>query len=191
MRKLLLAALVVPTVFLSTAALSQSDDGSKDNLGTADNTATVSVVFGRFGFSSNPDTSPSSCKVEMQLNQATFVKHIDELKAIGLLNSELTQTTVNLMPNTLSMAFAMEIVPVATKEIFERNQDINRCQFFQKVTITDDYGNDKSVLMFSYWFTRELYKKINWDNFPAQNMPKVAPKFQFSREFALMTMGER
>ena len=189
MRKLLLA-LVMPIVFLSTVELAQSDDRSKDNLDTADNAVTVNVVFGRFGFLSNPDVSPTSCKVEMQLNQATFIEHIEELKALGLLNSDITRTAVNLMPNTLSMAFAMQMVPAATKEIFERNNNVNRCEFFQKVTTIDDYGNDKSIMMFSYWFTREVYKKINWDNFPAQNMPKVAPKFQFSQEFMVMTIRE-
>jgi hypothetical protein len=60
----------------------------------------------------------------------------------------------------------------------------------QTVTIIDDYGNDKTVHAASYTFTRALFKKINWDNFSAINMMKIAPGFEFDPEFKAVSSEE-
>ncbi len=98
---------------------------------------------------------------------------------------------INSKPNMLSMAFVLEMLPVATKEIYDNNKDVDRCEFSQSLSSVDDYGNDKEILMLTYEFTRALYKKINWDNFQAQNMMKVAPKFHMSSEFGVGLMREQ
>lgn len=82
------------------------------------------------------------------------------------------------------------MLPVATKPVYEENANADKCSFEQTVTILDDYGNNKTVRAFSYNFTRAIYRKINWDNFPAQNMIKVAPGFRINLEFQAIVSGE-
>jgi hypothetical protein len=133
----------------------------------------------------------SSCSVELTLNQKTFIENIDDLKQMHLMNREIAQTMINSKPDFLSMAFVFQMLPVATKEIYDENKNVDRCQFSQSLSSTDDYGNDKKILMLTYEFTRALFKKINWDNFRAQSMMKVAPKFHINSEFGAIVVRER
>jgi hypothetical protein len=166
------------------------DDSSSEGTKT-DNSVNVNTVFGRYGFSSSPHVTASLCNVELTLNQKAFVENIDELKQMHLMNNEISQTMINSKPSFLSMAFAFQLLPVATKEIYDENKDVDRCQFSQSLSSTDDYGNDKKILMLTYEFTRALFKKINWDNFQAQGMMKVAPKFRINPEFGAIVVKER
>ena len=166
------------------------DDNSSEGTKT-DDSVNVNTVFGRYGFSSSPHVTASSCSVELTLNQKTFIENIDDLKQMHLMNREISQTMINSKPNFLSMAFAFEMLPVATKEIYDENKNVDRCQFSQSLSSTDDYGNDKKILMLTYEFTRALFKKINWDNFQAQSMMKVAPKFHINSEFGAIVVRER
>jgi hypothetical protein len=163
-----------------------SSEGAK-----TDNSVTVSTVFGRYGFSSSPHLTASSCSVELELNQKTFIDNIDELKQMRLMNREISQTMMNSKPNFLSMAFGVEMLPVATKELYDNNKDADRCEFLLSLSSIDDYGNDKRILMLSYEFTSALFRKINWDNFQAQSMMKVAPKFRINPEFGANIVRER
>jgi hypothetical protein len=129
--------------------------------------------------------------VAMKVDQKVLIAHIDQLKAIGLLSKDLTQTIINMEPNIISMAFAIQMLPVATKEVYEINKNANNCDFIQSIILTDDYGNDKQMKMFSYHFTRAIYDKVNWDNFESQKMFKIAPKFAFSPEFMALVSKER
>jgi hypothetical protein len=166
------------------------DDNSSEGT-KPDNSVNVNAVFGRYGFSSSPHVTGSSCSVELRLNQKTFIENLDEPKQIGLMNREISQTMINSKPNFLSMAFAVEMLPVATKEIYDENKNVDRCEFSQSLSSTDDYGNEKKILMLTYEFTRALYRKINWDNFQAQGMMKVAPKFHLNPEFGGDLVKER
>jgi hypothetical protein len=156
-----------------------------------DNSVDVNAVFGRYGFSSLPHVTGSSCSVELSLNQKTFIENFDELKQIGLMNRDISQTMINSKPDFLSMGFVVQMLPVATKEIYDDNKNVDRCKFSQSLSSVDDYGNDKKILMLTYEFTRALYKKINWDSFQAQAMMKVAPKFHLGPEFGANLMKER
>lgn len=153
--------------------------------------STINAVFGRFGFHSDPKVSSAGCSVHMNLDQKEFLAHFHEIQKIGLMNDMLDSSKVNTEPNTLSMGFLFVMLPTATKDIYEENVDADKCSFSQTMTILDDYGNDKTILALSYTFTRAIYKKINWDNFPNQNMMKVAPGFRFSPEFQTMISVEQ
>jgi hypothetical protein len=190
MRISLLVALLA-LAFAYTPAISGENEAANDTAATDSGKVSVNDVFGRYGFSSAPHVTSSVCNVEMGLNQQKFLDNIGELQKLGVLNPDLTQTTINLKPNSLSLAFALQSIPVATKEVYDNNKDADRCEFSQSMVIVDEYGNNKKLLMFSYHFTRAIYQKINWDNFLSQNMLKVAPKFHFSSEFQSVVVKER
>jgi hypothetical protein len=170
-------------VFLSSIA-SRAEDNQ-------DQQSTVNMVFGRFGFHIDPKVSGTKCIVHMNLNQKIFLDNFQTIKKLGLLNENLDNSAVFKEPNTLSMAFLFQMIPPATKSVYDENATANNCSFEQTITILDDYGNDKTVPALSYTFTRAIYSKINWDNFPNQNMVKVAPGFRFTPEFQSMVSGEQ
>ena len=81
------------------------------------------------------------------------------------------------------------LVPT-TRAAFDDNTDVDKCSFEEILTTLDDYGNDKEVRTLSYNFTRSLFSKIIWAQFPDQNMMKVAPGFRFTPEFQSMVSSE-
>jgi len=151
----------------------------------------INAVFGRFGFHTAPNVSPTKCIVKMDLNQKTFLDNFELIKKFGLLNETLDNSQIYKRPNSLSMAFMFQMLPVATKTLYEENSNADKCEFEQTITILDDYGNEKALLALSYTFTRAVHSKINWDNFPNQNIMKVAPKFRFTTIFQSMVSSER
>lgn len=86
------------------------------------NRANANDVFGSFGFHSSTDAARSSCTVKMVLKKGAFIDKVPQLQALGLLNKELTQTKINSMPNSLAMAFAVQITPVVIKNFMKHTR---------------------------------------------------------------------
>jgi hypothetical protein len=89
--------------------------------------STVNMVFGRYGFHSDPKLSATECNVHMNLDQKTFLDNFKEIQRIGLLNETLGSSTVFTAPNTLSMAFLFQMIPAATKDVYEENAGADKC----------------------------------------------------------------
>jgi hypothetical protein len=183
----MLASTLYVVIVLAFSGPAFGEDGAGPDVS---NPVDVNAVFGRYGFSITPHATGSSCSVTMTLAEKTFVDSIPELKQIGLLNNELTQTAINSKPNMISMAFVIEMLPVATREVYDSNKNVDICEFSQSLLAVDDYGNDKKIPMLTYEFSRSLYKKVNWDKFQAQNLMKIAPKFHSAPEFAQVLLKE-
>ncbi len=158
-------AILALALLSATAAL--ADDATKDSANSSDTPNAVNALFGRYGFLSSANITSSSCKIDMQIDQAVFLAHIDELKALGFLNKDLTQTATNMLPNTITMVFTNEVLTVATKEIYDDNKNADRCDFVQSEIVTDDYGNNAKIML------------------------KVAPNFRFTPNFEALIMREQ
>lgn len=151
----------------------------------------LNSVFENFGFHSDPPKiAGAKCSVSMNVVQKTVLDKFPMLQKLGLFNQALGESETFKRPNTLSLAFIIQMLPVATKAAYESNSDIDKCSFKQTITVLDDYGNDETLPVATYGFTRAIYKKINWENFPAQNIMKVAVGFSFSPEFQARVSDE-
>lgn len=151
----------------------------------------ISDAFGRFGYTT--DRVPgNACGIVMSLDREAFIRAVPLLKAMELLNPEyVTQTRLNTEPTTLATGFAIQMAPLVVKELYDKSKGITNCSFQQVIKIQDDYGNDKTEVLFSFDFSQDLYKKINWDKFTAQNIIKVAPKFAFGIPAMLQIKKEK
>lgn len=151
----------------------------------------VVAAFGRFGYSEKREISAGSCKVFMTLDQRKFLESVPVLQKLGILNSELSQASINLKPMTLSMAFAVQLSPIATHNVYQTDASVDQCSFIQLISYTDDYGHTKTDPAYSYKFTRSLDRRINWKQFQSQNMAKVAIGFKFSPKFQQQVSSEQ
>ncbi len=95
------------------------------------------------------------------------------------------------MPRSITFAFGIQMAPAIVQAVYDGNADVNSCAFNQFIDGVDDYGNTKRTMMFSFHFTRALFKKVNWDGFEAQNLPKIAPQFRFGSAFMQAVEEER
>lgn len=129
-------------------------DAQNKNANDQASQSMVSAIFARYGFHLDPKVSTTECNVLMNLDQKTFLDKFQEIQKLGLLNETLNSSDVFTEPNTMSLAFLFQMIPAATKEVYDENADADKCSFEQTMTILDDYGNNKTVRALSYNFTR-------------------------------------
>ena len=143
------------------------------------------------GVSVTPNLDPRKCAVSMDLDQNKYLDVIPTLQKRGTLNKDLSQTYINTHPFTLSMAWLMQVAAPITKVVYEDNSVIDKCSFSANVAYPDDYGSMHKKLAFTFNFTRALFKRIDWDHFVIQNLPKVAPQFRFTDWMMTEVEGEK
>ena len=95
----------------------------------------VNIAFGRYGFHSDPKVSTTGCNVLMNLDQKTFLDTFQEIHEHGHMNEPLDRSKVNIEPNTLSLAFLSQMLPAATKTVYQENPNADNCYFEQTITI--------------------------------------------------------
>jgi hypothetical protein len=171
---LLIAASIIPAL--------AEDDAEKKGV-------TINDVFERFGFTTSGMGSSVPCHVTGAIDKKTFLRQIPLLQSMGMLNRDLTQTDINAKPTMLTMAWALQMAPVVTKEIFENNPKVNSCALDFVVKEYDVYGHMVDSKLFAYTFDRATFKKIDWDHFESQNMAAVA--HNFSLDPSIMARVER
>jgi hypothetical protein len=167
MRVVAMAALLYAVV---STAFAQSDDSTKPTLGVND-------VFGGFDFTMSTSIDHGSCRVTSTLDKSAFLQNVPTLQTLQMLNPDLTTTDINTKPTMLAAAFTLQMTPVVTKETFEKNPDTNICLFVVNLKEANIYGHTVDDNILSYTFDRATFDKINWDQFEAGNMPKVARQF--------------
>jgi hypothetical protein len=174
------ACLVMLAVLAATPVMAQGTDTP----------VTVNSLFGRFGYTT--ERAPGKdCVLVMTLDRSVYIDAIPQLKHMGLLNSEyVTQTMVNLEPVKLSLAFASNMMPATVHDFYDTDKKADKCVFKQVLKTQDDYGNDKTVPMFSFGFSRALHDKINWDNFSATKLMKVSSQFKIETPIMLEVQQE-
>lgn len=172
MRIVTLAALLCAAV---STTFAQSDNSEKPSL-------SVNQVFGVFGFTTSTSIDHGPCRVTSTLDKQAFLQKVPALQALGMLNPDLTMADINTKPAMLAAAFAMQMTPVVTKETFENNPSVNICSFVVNLKEANVYGHTVDDNILSYSFDRATFDKINWDQFDATNMPKVAQRFLLNPE---------
>jgi len=147
-------------------------------------------AFEPFGEAFSLKTDNGSCTVELVLNEATFLTSIPALQAAGVLNPDITQTQINLMPYNLSAAFGLIAATGLTHELYVTNQSVDQCSFTQFISDADDFGAEHKIKMFSYTFDRALNQKIKWETFKTASFPKIAKSYKMGPEFKAKLTNE-
>ena len=78
---------------------------------------------------------------------------------------------------------ALVSIPYVSKliqNIYSSDVKNNQIHVSSYLLTKDLYGNKTKVLCYSFHFSRQLYQKINWKTFQANNIIKIAPDFKAS-----------
>ncbi|MHB8391720.1 MAG: hypothetical protein ACYDBH_19435 [Acidobacteriaceae bacterium] len=118
--------------------------------------------------------------LDIRINETKFLAAIPVLQQIGVLNPDLNQTAINLMPVALSSIAAETISGLAVMTMYQ-DPRLDRLQVNSYLQVPDNYGHMKSHLMHSFSFNRKLYSRIDWKNFQTTNLPRVAPGFKYGQ----------
>jgi hypothetical protein len=161
--------------------------------------ATISAVTGRCGaFAADQNNgddkisiasaeavlSMMGCKEELATgttatltitcDQEKVIAAMPSLKQMGIINPDLTETAMNVLPLSLTGVVLTETYAAAIPAIYSEKTAINSLRVIGAITSADTYGNVASHVAMSFGFDRSLYQRINWEHFDVRNIMKVA-----------------
>lgn len=118
--------------------------------------------------------------LEISIAQTEAIAAIPEMQKNGILNSDITQTTINTAPFTILNYIGLFFTNFIIEGIYDKNPNIDKINVKIFLLTTNDYGNEEKHLLYSFKFNRDLYQKINWSNFNGDKLTKIAPEFKIS-----------
>lgn len=119
----------------------------------------------------------AEANLNITANQQTLLSSIPSLQALGALNLGMQNASISSHPisyaGAASLHFASLILPFVYKNNSAQNTHVN-----MYLDSPDDFGHLQKHLIMSFDFNRELFDKVDWNNFPPENLTKIAPNFK-------------
>lgn len=118
--------------------------------------------------------------LEINVDQKTALDNVSSLQLVDAIDPNITQDEVNTHPITYSGTIALYYTAQILINVYKipTNNDLHINIY---LLTPNDFGNKDKHLIISFDFNRELFQKINWPNFPAQNLEKVTNNFKFDQ----------
>jgi len=121
----------------------------------------------------------SSTKVTVTIEQDKVLENWKFFQKVGMLNEDFDQAYINTHRNAVTMVVSISGLMAAIITQYKTTK-IDKANFYANLRVVDVYGHEQKQLLYSFAFDRTLFNKINWMNFQAANLMKVAPSFTFS-----------
>ena len=115
-------------------------------------------------------------RVQVECDQQKVINNFPVLQRIGLMNPDITQTQLNLMPSMFASIFLQEITASLIHPLY-RDTPAQESVWSGDLIVADTYGHMRRATVFTFRFNRPLDGKVNWDNFNDANLSKIAPGF--------------
>lgn len=160
---------ILITLFCGLSIRSSEADQTQDQDNFVQAIAALGVTY-----------SLSGDELDIVVDQQQAIDAIPSMQKIGVINPDITQTEIDLMPVTHSLA---DIGLAATTNILSyifQNSYIYQLHVDTFLSYTDDYGHYVKVPCYSFDFDRDLYNRIDWNNFSGDNLIRIAPNIDFS-----------
>jgi hypothetical protein len=122
-------------------------------------------------------TKDGRCVISVSVDRAKVDSDFTKLQKIGLLNPDITQTFMNTHRNPAPIAMATQLAVMTIISKYKTTA-IDKCAFVANLLVPDEFGNAKPIALFGFGFDRQLFDKINWDNFENSNLPKVSYQYK-------------
>ncbi len=135
----------------------------------------LSMVGGKVDVAS--EKSPT--KVTVTIDQDKVLENWKFFQKVGMLNEDFDQAYINTHKNLVTMVISISGLMAAIIAEYKTTK-IDKANFYANLRVIDVYGQEQTQLLYSFAFDRALFNKINWMNFQAVNLMKVAPSFAYS-----------
>lgn len=129
-----------------------------------------------FGCSMNTAKSGSITRVQVECDQQKIIDNFPALQKMGMMNPDITQTQINMMPSALAAVFLQEVTATLIHPLYQ-STPAQETEWSSSLVVADAYGNAKSHTVFTFHFNRAIDSRVNWDNFNDANLPKIAPNY--------------
>lgn len=156
-------------ILIVFSSLSQANNSVSKQKASLQSGATVGISY-----------EFSGQKLSFFIDQKELLKTIPKLQKTGFIDANLTPTEIgfyqSLLAATVSLGYATSIV----KNIYLIDKDIDLIKVDAYLISPDLYGNTGKTFCYSFDFDRNLYQRINWKKFQADNIKLIAPNFRTS-----------
>ena len=115
-------------------------------------------------------------RVQVQCDQQKIIDNFPALQKMGMMNPDITQTQINMMPSALASVFLQEVTATLIHPLYQ-STPAQETEWSSSLVVADAYGNAKSHTVFTFHFNRAIDARVNWDQFNDANLPKIAPHY--------------
>jgi hypothetical protein len=136
-------------------------------------------LFGQYGISYNIKGE----QVDINIDQEKVINSIPDLKKIGIINPDITQTDINLNKIEIAGSTALNATTAIVMSIYQTTK-LDNLQFKGYLLSPDNYGNNQKHLIFSFGFDKKTADKVNWENISLEGFAKISKNFHFSNWYA-------
>jgi hypothetical protein len=136
------------------------------------------IVAGMKVFGCDMQTAKSGAVTHVQVlcDQQKVIDSFPLIQQMHLMNPDITQTQINVMPSALSSVFLQEMTATLIHPLYQ-STGAQETSWVGGLIVADAYGHLKSHAVFTFRFNRTLDGRVNWDNFDDANLPKIAPGY--------------
>ena len=104
--------------------------------------------------------STAPCRVEMSVDQATFMAHVPEMVQAGLFNTQVTPALQKQAPHYLMNTVQTDVTPGFVHALFSQRGAPARCHFTWSYIAPDGVAHP----MLGFDFTRQAHERIDWNH---------------------------
>lgn len=115
-------------------------------------------------------------RVQVECDQQKVINNFPLIQQLGMMNPDITQTQINMMPSALAAVFLQEVTATLIHPLYEATT-AQETAWSSALIVADTYGHMQTKTVFTFRFNRALDGKVNWANFNDANLPKIAPGF--------------
>lgn len=148
-------------------------------LGTAQaDTSFNGIVAGAkvLGCVARTQTAGTATRVQVECDQQKVIDNFPILQKMGLMNPDITQTQLNMMPSALAAVFLAEFTASLIHPLYQSTA-AQETMWSGQLVVADAYGNPKAHTVFNFRFTRSIDARVNWPNFNSANLSMIAPGY--------------
>lgn len=122
----------------------------------------------------------SKQELSIYIDQNKILKNIPYLQKTGIVDTNLSNTEAGFYATELAAQVSIPYVTKIIQKLYSSNVKVDQIYIMSYLLATDSYGNNTPSFCYSFTFNRQLYQKINWKNFQANNIVKIVPDFKVS-----------
>lgn len=117
----------------------------------------------------------------VMIEQSKALNAIPVLQKTGMVNPELTQADIHLLPVSLSASVVgIEFTAWIINAIYQNNTLIDPLHVAVFLSPGNSANHQSPVLCYTFEFNRDIYSRINWKNITATTLPNESLRFTLS-----------
>lgn len=134
--------------------------------------------FANVGCITQEGKSGHTAQILILCDQQKVIEAVPLLQKMGMMNPDISQTALNMMPGAIASSFMMEAASGMVDPYYQSHSaDVTAWE--GDLVVANNFGHMRRMPIFGFRFNRALDHRVNWGNMNFQRLEKIAPGFHF------------